>query len=36
MTKVDQMSMAVSLESREPLLDHKLLEFAATVPARSS
>jgi asparagine synthase (glutamine-hydrolysing) len=24
--------MAVSLESREPLLDHKLLEFAATVP----
>ena len=33
MTKVDKMSMAVSLESREPLLDHKLLEFAATVPA---
>jgi len=32
MTKVDRMSMAVSLESREPLLDHKLLEFAATVP----
>ena len=32
MTKVDKMSMAVSLESREPLLDHKLLEFAATVP----
>ena len=26
------MSMAVSLEAREPLLDHKLLEFAATVP----
>ena len=25
--------MAVSLESREPLLDHTLLEFAATVPA---
>ena len=24
--------MAVSLEAREPLLDHKLLEFAATVP----
>ena len=32
MTKVDKMSMAVSLESREPLLDHRLLEFAATVP----
>ena len=30
--KVDKMSMAVSLETREPLLDHKLLEFAATVP----
>ncbi len=33
MTKVDRMSMAVSLESREPLLDHRLLEFAATIPA---
>jgi asparagine synthase (glutamine-hydrolysing) len=33
MTKVDKMSMAVSLESREPLLDHKLLEFAATIPS---
>ena len=33
MTKVDKMSMAVSLESREPLLDHKLLEFAASVPS---
>jgi asparagine synthase (glutamine-hydrolysing) len=32
MTKVDKMSMAVSLEAREPLLDHQLLEFAATVP----
>jgi asparagine synthase (glutamine-hydrolysing) len=32
LTKVDKMSMAVSLESREPLLDHKLLEFVATVP----
>src|SRR3970282_608354 len=30
--KVDKMSMAVSLETREPLLDHRLLEFAAPVP----
>jgi asparagine synthase (glutamine-hydrolysing) len=31
--KVDKMSMAVSLETREPLLDHKLLEYAATIPS---
>ena len=31
--KVDKMSMAVSLEARDPLLDHKLLEFVATVPS---
>jgi asparagine synthase (glutamine-hydrolysing) len=31
--KVDKMSMAVSLETREPLLDHKLLEYVATIPS---
>ena len=30
--KQDQMSMATSIESRVPFLDHKLVEFAATLP----
>jgi asparagine synthase (glutamine-hydrolysing) len=33
MTKVDRMSMAVSLEARAPLLDHKLIDFVTTIPA---
>jgi asparagine synthase (glutamine-hydrolysing) len=32
LTKVDRMSMAHSIETRVPLLDHKLIEFAATIP----
>jgi asparagine synthase (glutamine-hydrolysing) len=34
LVKVDRATMFHSLEGREPLLDHKILEFAARLPAR--
>jgi asparagine synthase (glutamine-hydrolysing) len=33
LTKVDRMSMAHSIESRVPLLDNDVIEFASTLPA---
>lgn len=33
MTKMDIASMAVSLETRAPMLDHEFLQFSASIPA---
>ncbi len=35
LVKVDRMSMAASLETRVPILDHKLAEFAFSIPGRT-
>ena len=34
LTKVDRATMSVSIEGREPLLDHRLIEFMSQIPSK--